>query len=107
MGFGPPFLRLQHVDRLELNAHIGSLIESKGLDSHARGVVAEYGLTLPQVKAVELHGSITRPGGNMSGHTPEQGNVEVPGQSETKEFSRGAVRQRIGYYKIWREPAPK
>ncbi len=98
------------MDRVALNASIETLIESEGADPDARQTVAAYGMTLPKAKTVELHGMTVRSTkGRTSGHTPEHGSIRLDdGERLTKsEFTRGSDRQRVGYFKIWREPASR
>ena len=108
MGFGPPFLRLGGMDRLALNASLEALIETEGADAQARQAIAEYGLTLPKSKSIELHGvAVHSTDKGTSGHTPEHGTIHMQtGEGvATTEFTRGTDRERVGYFKIWREPA--
>jgi hypothetical protein len=92
------------VDRLELNAHIERLIESRGGDAQARAALEEFACTLKRASPVALEGMISRPGGTVSGQTPEHGSVQVDDdRARTTEFSKGVVRERVGYYKLTRQ----
>lgn len=92
------------MDRLELNSHIERLIESRGADAQARTALEEFARTLKQASPVALEGSISRPGGNVSGQTPEHGSVQIEDErQQTTEFSKGVVRERVGYYKLTRQ----
>jgi hypothetical protein len=89
--------------KLELNAYIERLIDSKGHDAEARAAVCDFGLGIRQGSPVSFNAAVTKPGDTVLGHTPEHGSVLVgDDKPETKEYSRGEVIERIGYYKIWR-----
>jgi hypothetical protein len=92
------------MDRLELNAHIERLIESKGADAEAREVLAEFGWAMKEGSPIQMLGTIVRPGDTVSGQTPEHGSVQVEdGREQRKEFERGVVEERVGYYKLSRQ----
>lgn len=92
------------VDRIALNVFIERLIDSGGQDEEARHAVAQFGRKLPNTKSVQMEGTMTRPGSKFSGQTPQHGTVQVQDKDqETKEFSMGVERERIGYYKVWRQ----
>jgi hypothetical protein len=89
--------------KLELNAYIERLIDSKGHDEEAREAVSDFGRGIPQGSPVSFNAAVTKPGDTVLGQTPEQGTVLAgDDRPETKEYSRGEVVERIGYYKVWR-----
>lgn len=91
------------MDRLRLNSQIERLIESKGHDEASRNAVAEFALTIRTPSPVEIETLYRGSGGAMSGQTPEHGQVQIgEDKPDAHEFSRGVVRERVGYYKLAR-----
>ena len=75
----------------------------KGHDDAARTAVAEFALTNRTPSPIEVEGAFGGSSGAVSGHTPQYGQVQIgDDNSQTREFSRGAVRERVGYYKLAR-----
>jgi hypothetical protein len=92
------------LDRFELNAVIERLIESRGHDAEARHVLADFAAGLKQGSPVQMLGTLFRPGSSVSGETPEHGNVKVQDDKpERREFEKGVIQERIGYYKLTRQ----
>lgn len=92
------------MDRIELNGHIERLIDSNGHDAGARDAILSFALGMKGSSPFQFRGIYQKPGGKVSGQTPQHGQVEVEDERpETKEFSSGAVLERVGYYKIWRQ----
>jgi hypothetical protein len=92
------------VDRLELNAQIERLIESRGHDEEARAALAAFGARLKPGSPVQMLGAIVKPGSTVSGQTPEHGTVKVEDEkAERKEFERGVIQERVGFYKLTRQ----
>jgi hypothetical protein len=92
------------MDRLELNAHIERLIESRGADAQARAAIEQFASTMKRASKVAVEGKISRPGGNVSGQTPEHGSVQIEDdRPQTTEFAKGVSRERVGYYKLTRQ----
>jgi hypothetical protein len=92
------------VDRLELNAYIERLIDSRGHDEEARGVLAEFAANLDPGSPVQMLGAIVKPGSSVSGQTPEHGTVKVEDEKEERrEFEKGVVQERVGLYKLMRQ----
>lgn len=92
------------MDRIELNGCIEKLIDSKGHDAEARRAIVEFALGMKGSSPFQMQGIIQRPGGSISGQTPQHGQVQVEDERpETKEFSAGSVQERVGYYKVWRQ----
>ena len=89
--------------KLELNAYIERLIDSKGHDAEARAAVAEFGRAIRQGSPLSFSAAVTKAGDSLMGHTPDHGNVLAgDDRPETTEYSRGEIIERVGYYKIWR-----
>ncbi len=96
------------MDRLQLNAAIQDLIDSKGCASDARQAVYAFGLTLAEISRVSGSVEMQSSGDSMSGFTQEQGNVQIDDDKEqTKKVEFGAERTRIGSYKLWREKSKR
>jgi hypothetical protein len=92
------------MDRLLLNGYIERLIDTKGHDAEAREAVAEFARSMKGSSPFQVRGVMQKPGGSFTGQTPEHGPVQVDDEKpETKEFSRGLVQERAGYYKLWRQ----
>ena len=92
------------MDRIELNGHIERLIESNGHDAEARAAIVEFALGMKASASFQFRGLYQKPGGTVSGQTPQHGSVEIKDDHpETKEFTTGSVQERVGYYKIWRQ----
>ena len=90
-------------EKFELNAYIERLIDSKGHDAEARAAVAEFGRAIKQGSPLSFSAAVTKTGDTVLGETPDQGTVLAEDdRPETKEYSKGEVVERIGYYKIWR-----
>lgn len=90
-------------EKLELNSFIERLIDSKGHDSEARSAVSQFGRAIRQGSPVSFNAAVTKPGDTVLGHTPDHGSVLAgDDRPETKEYSRGEIVERVGYYKIWR-----
>jgi hypothetical protein len=89
-------------ERLELNALIERLIDSKGADSEAREALAGYARTLRTGSGFQFEGMIQRPGGTVAGQTPQHGSVEVRDDARTTEISKGMPIERVGFYKLSR-----
>lgn len=92
------------MDKFELNTLIERLIDSNGHDAEARAAVLDFALKMKGSSNLQIRGIVQKPGSGFSGQTPQHGQVSVDDdRPETKEFSSGAVQERIGYYKIWRQ----
>ena len=92
------------VDRLELNAQIERLIDSRGHDEEARAALAAFGAGLKPGSPVQMLGAIIKPGSTVSGQTPEHGTVKVEDEKpERKEFEKGVIQERVGFYKLTRQ----
>ena len=92
------------MDRIELNGQIERLIDSDGHDEEARRAIVDFGLSIQGSSSFQFKGLYQKPGGTVSGQTPQHGQVEVKDEHpETREFSSGSVLERVGYYKIWRQ----
>jgi len=92
------------VDRLELNAQIERLIDSRGHDAEARAVLAEFAAGLKSGSPVQMLGAIIKPGSTVSGQTPEHGTVKVEDEkAERKDFEKGVIQERVGFYKLTRQ----
>ncbi len=92
------------MDRLELNAQIERLIDSKGEDEEARAALAEFASGLKPGSPVQMLGAIIRPGSTVSGQTPEHGTVKVEDEkTERREFEKGVIQERVGFYKLTRQ----
>jgi hypothetical protein len=90
-------------DKFALNASIERLIDSKGHDAEARAAIAEFGHGLRRGSPVSFNAAVTKTGDKILGHTPEHGSILAgDDRPDTKEYSRGEVVERIGYYKIYR-----
>jgi hypothetical protein len=90
--------------KLELNACIEKLVDSKGHDPEARNVVAEFGRSIRQGSPMSFSAAVTKSGDSVLGHTPEHGTILAgDDRPETKEYSRGEIVERVGYYKVWRQ----
>ena len=97
-------LLMKQFDRIQLNAAIQQLIESKGLLMEARQAVYEFGASLPVQSRVSGSVQMETPGDSVTGYTQEQGNVQIDDDKEqVRKVEFGAKRARIGAYKIWRE----
>jgi len=93
------------MDRLQVNAAVEQLIESHGADKDARATVYAFGKSLPPVS--RLSGSVETevPGTTFHACTPEQGDIQAQDEDkDVKTFTFGGLPERIGLYKIWREP---
>lgn len=92
------------MDRIELNGHIERLIDSNGHDGEARQAVLDFALGIRGSSSLQVRGLIQKPGSTITGQTPEHGEVKVEDErAETKEFTAGAILERVGFYKIWRQ----
>jgi hypothetical protein len=92
------------MDRLELNAYIERLIDSRGEDEEARTVLAEFAAGLKSGSPLQVLGVIVKPGSTVSGQTPEHGTVKVEDdKAERREFEKGVVQERVGFYKLTRQ----
>ena len=97
-------LPIKSFDRLQLNAAIQQLVESKGFLDEARQSVYEFGVSLAPVSRVSGSAEMQSPSDGLSGYTQEQGNVRIDDNKEqTKKIEFGTEKARIGAYKIWRE----
>jgi hypothetical protein len=92
------------VDRRQLNAAIERLIESKGSCDESRRTVYEFGSRLRPFSRVSGSLQMQSPGYNFSGSTPEHGNLQLTDDEQAKTFEFGNDRERVGSYKIWRQP---
>lgn len=92
------------LDRIQLNAAIQQLVESKGFMEEARQAVYEFGNSLPVQSPVSGSIKMETPGDSFTGYTQEQGSVQIDDDKEkVRKLEFGAERARIGAYKIWRE----
>jgi hypothetical protein len=91
------------VDRIQLNAAIERLVESKGSSEESRRIVYEFGSQLRPFSRVSGSLQMQSPGDSISGHTPEQGNVQLTDDEKVKTYEFGNERERVGHYKIWKE----
>jgi hypothetical protein len=92
------------MDRISLNGFIERLIDSSGSDQEAREAIVEFANSMKGSSHLQFRGLIQKPGGTFTGQTPEHGSVQVDDDKpETKEFSRGTVQERVGYYKVWKQ----
>jgi len=90
-------------EKLELNAQIERLVDSKGHDEEARSAVAQFGRGIRQGSPMSFKAEVTKKGDTIVGQT-EHGTVAAEDERpETKEYSAGEVVERIGYYKLWRQ----
>jgi hypothetical protein len=97
-------LPMKHLGRIQLNAAIQRLIESKGFSDEARQTVYEFGVSLAAVSRVSGSVKMETPGDSVTGYTQEQGSVQIHEDKEqVRKVEFGAERARIGAYKIWRE----
>jgi len=95
---------MKQVDRIQLNAAIQQLIDSKGFLPEAREAVYEFGASLPIQSRVSGSVQMETQGDSQTGYTQEQGNVQIDDDKEqTRKIEFGAERARIGSYKLWRE----
>ena len=93
-------------DRIQLNAAIQQLIESKGFSEEARQTVYEFGISLAAISRVSGSVRMETPGDSLTGHTQEQGSVQIDDDKEqVRKLELGAERARIGAYQVWREKA--
>ena len=91
-------------DRIQLNAAIDALVESKGFSQEARQMIYEFGLSLPSMSRVAGSVQMEKPGDSFTGHTQEHGDVQFQNdQNEVKKLDFGGEPARIGSYKVWRE----
>lgn len=90
------------MDRIELNGYIERLIDSNGCDAEARQAVLEFASRIKGSASFQLRGILQKPGGSITGQTPQHGEVKIEDSPETTEFSHGSVLERVGYYKLWR-----
>ena len=91
-----------------MNSLIERLVDSLGHDAEARDAVVAFGLWMKESASFEVQGKIITPGGKISGQTPQHGNIEIKDDREkTKDFSHGVTRERIGYYKLWKQKLRK
>jgi len=88
--------------KLELNALIERLIDSKGHDPDARQAVAEFGRGIRQGSPINFNASITKPGDTVLGQTEHGTVLAGDDRPETKEYSKGQIVERVGYYKVSR-----
>ncbi len=92
------------IDRIQLNAAIDALVESKGFSQEARQMIYEFGLSLPSMSRVAGSVQMEKPGDSFTGHTQEHGDVQFQNdQNEVKKLDFGGEPARIGSYKVWRE----
>lgn len=92
-------------DKLVLNSYIERLIDSRGHDAEARGVVAEFGRTLIRGSRFGLKARLPRSGDSVRGFTAEHGTVQIEdSRNESKEITIGDRTERVGYYKVCRAP---
>lgn len=91
-------------DRLALNAHIERLTDSRGQDEEARRVLAQFAGTLKPSASFQVEAKVREDGGSVTGQTPDHGSVQVSDDHlETKAYSHGVERERIGYFTLARE----
>jgi hypothetical protein len=88
--------------KLELNAHIERLIDSKGHDAEARQSVADFGRGIRGGSPISFNAAITKPGDTFLGQTEHGTVLAGDDRPETKEYSKGEIVERIGYYKVSR-----
>jgi hypothetical protein len=93
---------MDQAEKLELNAHIERLIDSKGHDAEARQIVAAFGRGIRQASPISFNAAITKPGDTILGQTEHGTVLAGDDRPETKEYSKGEVVERIGYYKVSR-----
>jgi hypothetical protein len=97
-------LPIKPLDRIELNAAIQQLIESKGFSDEARQTIYEFGVSLAAVSRISGSVKMETPGDSVTGYTQEQGSVQIDDDKEqVRKLEFGTERARIGAYKIWRE----
>jgi hypothetical protein len=92
------------IDRIQLNAAIDQLIDSKGASEDSRQLIYQFGLSLPPMSRVAGSLQMEKPGDSFTGHTQEHGDVQIQSdQDEVKKLEFGGEPARIGSYKVWRE----
>ena len=97
-------LPIKQLDRIQLNAAIQQLIESKGFSEEARHALYEFGISLAAVSRVTGSVEMKSQGDGTTGYTEEQGNVQIDDEKEqVRKVEFGAEKARVGSYKIWRE----
>lgn len=90
--------------RFALNAQIERLIDSRGHDENARDEVAAFGRTLSRSSRFEMEMRVEESGGSVSAQTPQHGTVRIEdARQKSREIHYGEHKERIGYYKLWRE----
>lgn len=75
-------------------------------DENAAKLVVEFGNKLPKAKLINcaiIYRNKDR--GTMSGHTREGGEitVKIPERNEKKEIELGIKKERVGWFKLWKE----
>lgn len=92
-------------DRMAINAAINGLLTDPN-DVEAANAVIQFASRLPKTKLISGESvSGSRNSNTTTAHTPEHGNVTIKTNSDEEEraSSFGYTKERVGYYKVWRE----
>jgi hypothetical protein len=93
--------------RMAVNAAIEKLIARSEDSEAAARTVIEYGDGMRIAGPVQAEATITtkRHRGSISGYSPGHGNVTIKNDEESKdqEFTFGVYKDRVGYYRIWKQ----
>ncbi|MEK7612214.1 MAG: hypothetical protein AAB407_02645 [Patescibacteria group bacterium] len=97
----------QKIDRIAVNAAIEVLISQNDENGEAARTVIAYGSELQRSGFVTFESvkSTKSSGKKMSGYSPGHGDVPIQDQErkERKEWQFGIHKERIGYFRLWKE----
>jgi hypothetical protein len=96
-----------NVARMAVNAAIEKLITQTDEDGESARTVIQYGSKLKKSGRVQLeYSSNTKSSGEeVSGYSPGQGEITIKDKErdEQKEWAFGVNKDRIGYFRLWKE----
>lgn len=98
-----------NIDRMAVNAAIEQLLGGTDQWQEQARIIVHNCHEIPRkgVVAFQYSRNSTSNEGPVTGHSPGHGDISVHNKPKTehKEYSFGVARERVGYYKIWKENA--
>lgn len=96
-----------NIGRMAVNAAIEKLIGRMDDDGQAAQVVVAYGSQLKKSNSLQMEYTRTNKssGDKVSGYSPGLGEVTIHDakREEHREWSSGVHKDRVGYYRLWKE----
>jgi hypothetical protein len=94
-------------ERMAVNAAIERLITRVDEDSEAARIIVSYGSKLKKSGSIQMeaNSSTKSSGSEVSGYSPVQGEITIKDKEheEQKEWSFGVHKDRVGYFRLWKE----